>query len=210
MRIITDLKWRYATKKFDATKRISSKELEKLKEAVQLAASSYGLQLYKVLIVENKETRTKLQEVSWGQTQVVDASHLFVFCNYTSISEQHLNEYASIKSEQQKIPLDKLKGYVEFIQTKLSEMTPEAINTWTSKQTYIALTNLMNACAELKIDSCPMEGFEMEKYDDILGLTPRGLSTALVCPVGYRSKEDITQHAPKVRKEMKDLFEVVN
>lgn len=209
MGIISDSKWRYATKKFDASKKVSNEDLQTLKEAIQLASSSYGLQLYKVLIVENEEIRKELQPASWGQTQIVDASHLFVFCNYTEVTEKHLNDFGVLKSKQQGIELEKLSGYISFIQNQLSSMSPEAINIWTAKQTYIALANLLNACAELRIDACPMEGFEAEKYNEILDLTDKGLSAAVVCTVGYRSSEDDTQHAPKVRKEFNDLFEVV-
>ena len=85
--------WRYATKKFDATKKVSASDLEILKEAIQLSTSSYGLQLYKVFIVENPEVRAKLQPVSWGQSQIVDASHLLVFANIVDVQENHIDEY---------------------------------------------------------------------------------------------------------------------
>jgi len=209
MRTIEDLKWRYATKKFDATKKISNKELDKLKEVIQLTATSYGLQLFKVLIVENKQKRDLLQPASWGQSQIVDASHLLVFCNFTAVTEEHLNHYAAIKSEANNIPVESLSGYMQFIQSNLGTRTPEQIDSWTAKQTYIGLANLMNAAAELHIDTCPMEGFDASKYDEILGLSAKGLAAAVVCPIGYRSEEDATQHAAKVRKSLEDLFELV-
>ena len=209
MRTIEDLKWRYATKKFDATKKISNQDLDKLKEAIQLTATSYGLQLFKVLIVENKETRELLKPASWGQTQITDASHLMVFCNYSKVTEEHLNDFAAIKAKASNMPVENLAGYVGFIQSKLGEQSSDQINNWTAKQTYIALANLMNAAAELHIDTCPMEGFEAAKYNEILGLSTKGLSAAVVCPIGYRSDEDATQHAAKVRKPVNQLFEVV-
>ena len=107
------------------------------------------------------------------------------------------------------MPVENLKGYMDFIQNTLSTRTPDEIDNWTAKQTYIALSNVISAGAELKIDTCPMEGFDAAKYDEILGLSEKGLSAAVVCAVGYRSEEDETQHAPKVRKSNKDLFEVV-
>lgn len=209
MRTIEDLKWRYATKKFDATKKVSNKDLDKLKEAIQLTATSYGLQLFKVLIIENPETRELLKPASWGQTQITDASHLMVFCNYTEVKEEHLNSYAALKSKVNNIPMEKLEGYIGFVQSTLGKFTPNQILNWTAKQTYIALSSVMNAAAELKIDSCPMEGFDASKYDEILGLSAKGLAAAVVCPIGYRSEEDDTQHAAKVRKSIEDLFEVV-
>ena len=209
MGFIEDQKWRYATKKFDASKKVSNKDLEDLQEAIQLAATSYGLQLFKVLVVENKNKRDLLKPASWGQAQITDASHLLVFCNYTEVKEEHLNHYASLKAKASNIPVESLSGYMEFIQSALSARTPEQIDNWTAKQTYIGLANLMSAAAELKIDTCPMEGFDAAKYEEILGLSEKGLAAAVVCPIGYRSEKDDTQNAPKVRKSVEDLFEVV-
>lgn len=209
MRFIEDQKWRYATKKFDSSKKISNADLELIKEAIQLTPTSYGLQLFKVLIVENKQKRDLLLPVSWGQSQITDASHLLIICNYTDVSEEHINSFASIKAKANKMPVENLDGYIRFIQSQISELSPEQIERWTAKQTYIALGNLLSACAELKIDSCPMEGFEADKYDEILGLSEKGLAAAIVCPIGYRSEEDATKDAPKVRRSKEDLFEVV-
>jgi len=100
MGFIEDQKWRYATKKFDASKKVSNKDLGELQEAIQLAATSYGLQLFKVLVVENKNKRDLLKPASWGQAQITDASHLLVFCNYTEVKEEHLNHYAGLKAKQ--------------------------------------------------------------------------------------------------------------
>tara|TARA_R110000868_G_scaffold119573_6_gene317520 strand:+ start:1120 stop:1749 length:630 start_codon:yes stop_codon:yes gene_type:complete len=209
MRTIEDLKWRYATKKFDATKKISNEDLDKLKEAIQLTATSYGLQLFKVLIIENPETRNLLKPASWGQSQITDASHLLVFCNFSEVTEDHLNHFAAIKSKANNIPMEDLSGYVGFIQSKLGELNADQIDNWTAKQTYIGLANLMNAAAELHIDTCPMEGFDKDQYNQILGLSEKGLSAAVLCPIGYRSEDDASQHAAKVRKSVEDLFEVV-
>ncbi|MFT6167305.1 MAG: nitroreductase [Vicingaceae bacterium] len=209
MRTIEDLKWRYATKKFDATKKISNEDLDKLKEAIQLTATSYGLQLFKVLIIENPDTRNLLKPASWGQSQITDASHLLVFCNFSEVTEDHLNHFAAIKSKANNIPMEDLSGYVGFIQSKLGELNADQIDNWTAKQTYIGLANLMNAAAELHIDTCPMEGFDKDQYNEILGLSEKGLSAAVLCPIGYRSEDDASQHSAKVRKSVEDLFEVV-
>ncbi|NRB52568.1 MAG: NAD(P)H-dependent oxidoreductase [Saprospiraceae bacterium] len=208
MDFIKNLEWRYATKKFDTQKKVSTEDLEKIKEAIQLSASSYGLQLYKVLIIEDQATREKLKPASWGQPQITDASHLLVFCNYAKVSDDQIDEFIELKSKVQGIPINAIKGYGEFIKGKLAEKSSVEVDHWTARQTYIALGNLLAACAELKIDACPMEGFEPEMYNEILGLTEKGLSAAVVATVGYRSEEDQTQHAKKVRKPMDSLFEV--
>lgn len=198
--------WRYATKKFDATKKVSQEDLDFLKEAIRLSTSSYGLQAYKILIVENPEIRAKLLPASWGQTQIVDASHLIVFANYTKIDAKDIDTYFETISETRNVPLDALSGYKEFMSGSILGKTSEEINVWNQKQTYLALGNLLNAAAELKVDVCPMEGFVPAQYNAILGLDALHLNAALVATVGYRSEEDATQHNKKVRKSNQDLF----
>ena len=209
MKLLESLNWRYATKKFDPNRTISESDLVKIKEAISLSASSYGLQAYKILIVTNPEIRQKLQPKSWGQTQVVDASHLIVFCNYTTVNEKVIDDYLKLKADTQELNLDNLKGYGDFMKSKVTELPSEVLKAWTAKQTYIGLGNLLAACAELKIDACPMEGFEPEAYNEILGLSEKGLSSAVIATIGYRSEEDLTQHDTKVRKPLNELFETI-
>ncbi len=209
MNYIDHLKWRYATKKFDASKKIAPDNLEKIKEAIQLSASSYGLQLYKVLIIENPLIKQQLKTASWGQDQITDASHLIVFCNYTHVEDTHVDDFLHRTAITQNIEMNNLSEYGNFMKGKIKAMTALESFHWTVRQTYLALGNLLSACAELKIDSCPMEGFEADKYNAILGLTEKGLNAAVVATIGYRSHEDHTQHRPKVRKPLEELFEAV-
>lgn len=206
---IENQNWRYATKKFDATIKISTNDLETLKEAIRLSTSSYGLQLYKVFIIENPEVRAQLQPASWGQSQIVDASHLFVFANYVDVQEKHIDQYLMNIAQTRAISLEDVKGYGDFMKNSLIGLPQDKKAIWTSKQTYLALGNLLNAAAELKIDVTPMEGFEPEKYNNILGLNTLGLNASLVAAVGYRHKEDTTQHLAKVRKSKEELFETI-
>ena len=203
---IENQNWRYATKKFDASKKISTEDLEKIKEAIRLSASSYGLQPYQVFIVENPELRAKLQPVSWGQSQIVDASQLFVFANIVDVKENHIDDYMNNMATTRGMKTEDLKGYSDFMKSKIIPLPTEAKSTWTSKQTYIALANLLNVASELKIDVTPIEGFEPEKYNEILGLDKLGLNASVVATIGYRHQEDATQHYPKVRKSNEDLF----
>lgn len=207
MQLIEDLKWRYATKKYDATKKVSDENIANLKEAIQLSASSYGLQLYKFLDIKNPEIRESLRPHSWGQSQITDASHLFVFCSHTTVSDQDTDGYLALKAEIQGLNVADLKGYGDFMKTKLNEKPPAEIKDWTEKQTYIALGNAMAACGAMKIDATPMEGFDAQKYNEILGLTEKGLTASVVLAVGYRHEEDHAQNQPKVRKSMETLFE---
>ncbi|NJB82797.1 NAD(P)H-dependent oxidoreductase [Wenyingzhuangia aestuarii] len=209
MNLIKNLEWRYATKKFDSSKKVSSENLELIKKAIQLSASSYGLQLYKILIIESKALRQKLKSASWGQDQITEASHLIVFCNYTDVNDKHIEGFLNMTAKSQGIEVKNLSGYGDFMKSKIKKMTRSDSFHWTSRQTYLALGNLLSECAELKIDSCPMEGFEPEKYNEILGLSKQGLNAAVIATIGYRSDEDHTQNRPKVRKPLNELFEVL-
>ena len=203
---ISNAKWRYATKKFDATKKVSTEDFETLKEAIQLSASSYGLQPYKVFIIENPEIRAKIQPVAWGQSQIVDASHLLVFANITNFGEAEIDASIKNMAETRGIPVESVQGYADFMKSKITTLPEEARNVWTAKQTYLALGNLLNAAAELKIDVTPMEGFEPAAVNEILGFDQLGLNASLIATIGYRHEEDATQHYAKVRKSNEELF----
>ena len=203
---LEDQNWRYATKKFDPTKKISTEDLNTLKEAIRLSSSSYGLQPYKVFIIENPELRAKIQPAAWGQSQVIDASHLIVFANQKEVSNDDIDSYLKNISETRNIPETALSGYGGFMKGAIGAKSSEEKENWTSKQTYLALANLLNAAAELKIDVTPMEGFVPEQVNEILGFNEMGLNASLLSPIGYRSEEDATQHLKKVRKSNAELF----
>jgi nitroreductase len=203
---IENQNWRYATKKFDASKKISNEDLSTLKEAIRLSTSSYGLQPYKIFIVENEDLRNAIKPVAWGQSQIVDASHLFVFANVIDFNANHIDELIQNMATTRGLEISQIQGYGDFMKSKLLALPSDVLSTWTSKQSYLALANLMNAAAELKIDVTPMEGFEPEKVNEILGLNNLGLHASLLATVGYRSEEDATQHYKKVRKSTEELF----
>ncbi|MCM4173160.1 NAD(P)H-dependent oxidoreductase [Arenibacter sp. TNZ] len=203
---IENLNWRYATKKFDASKKLSKKDLEDLLEATSLSASSYGLQPYEILVIEDPELRNKLQPAAWGQSQITEASHLIILANQSTFGEELVDDYLENVSETRGIPTNDLQGYSDFMKSKLMPLSESAKATWTTRQTYIALGNLLSAAADLKIDSCPMEGFDNAQFNEILGLTKKGLNAAVLVAVGYRSEEDTTQHYKKVRKSKENLI----
>lgn len=209
MKLLENLNWRYATKKFDTTKKISDENIEKLKKAMQLSASSYGLQPYKILIIKNKDLKEKLRPVSWGQAQITDSSHLIVFCSKLQMKKSDVLEFMQLKSEAYNKDIKEFEESIDFVAGKLGEKSEDEQKCWTSKQTYIVIGILLAACSELRIDSCPMEGFEPDKYDEILGLTEQGLTASVIATIGYRSKEDKAQFAPKVRKSESELFEYI-
>ena len=209
MKLVEGLNWRYATKKFDVSKKVSTEDLEKIKEAVRLSASSYGLQAYKVLVIENPEIRQQLRAAAWNQTQVTDSSHVFVFCNYTNVDENLVDDYMQLTASTRGIEVDQLGDFKQMILGATSGLSQNEVANWTSKQTYIALSTLLAATSELQIDACPMEGFDKEKFNEILGLKEKGLSVSVIAAVGYRAEEDAMQFAPKVRKPAELLFEVI-
>ncbi len=203
---IDNLQWRYATKKFDASKKVSNKDLEALLESIQLTASSYGLQPYHVFVITDPDIRKQLQPVSWGQTQIVDASYLLVFANKTELDGEWIDAYLKNISETRSIPVEALNEYREIMRGNILSLPAEQQATWASKQAYIALGNLLSAAADLKIDTTPMEGFDANAYNEILGLTDKGLNAAVVAAIGYRSDEDDSQHYAKVRQPKEQLI----
>ncbi|MGO4821231.1 MULTISPECIES: NAD(P)H-dependent oxidoreductase [unclassified Flavobacterium] len=198
--------WRYATKKYDSSKKVSEADLDFLKEAVRLSASAFGLQLYKVIIVENPEIKAQLLPAAYGQSQIMDASHLFVFANQTNVGDAEIDAYLKTTSEIRELPIEALNGYGDYMKGYVNPIPEDAKDVWTAKQTYIALGNLLSAAAELNIDATPMEGFNAAEFNAILGLDKLNLNAAVIAPVGYRHTEDDTQHYKKVRKSKDDLF----
>ncbi len=203
---LESLNWRYATKKFETDKKISERDLNLLLEATRLSASSFGLQPYHVFVVTDPEIRTQLKEVSWGQAQITDASHLFVFGNKKTFGPELIDSYLTEVSNVREIPQEGLKAYGDFMKSKLVPLPEEAKESWAAKQTYLAVGNLLSAAGVMEIDSCPMEGFEAEAYDRILKLDAKDLTTSVVVALGYRSEEDETQHFKKVRRPKESLF----
>ncbi len=206
MNFINDQKWRYATKKMDASKKVSDTDFQLLMEAIQLSTSSYGLQPYVIFNVVDPEIRKQIQPAAWNQSQIVDASHLLVFTNILNFGEKEIEAYIQNLVETRQISHEAVKGYEDFMKMKITDLPKESRDIWTSKQTYLALGNLLNAAAELKIDVTPMEGFEPEKVNEILKLNEQNLNASLIAAIGYRSEEDATQHYAKVRKPLNQLF----
>ena len=205
---IESLQWRYATKKYDPARKVTAEDLETLKEAVRLSVSSVGLQPYKVVIIENPEVRNQLKEAAGGNNKnvIMDASHLFVFANEVNPGNNAIESYISNISKTRGVEQESLKGFGDYISNFLGGLTEQEKNMWTAKQSYIALSTLINSAALLKIDTTAMEGFNAEEFNSILGFDKLGLNTAVIAAVGYRHEEDANQHLKKVRKPKEELF----
>lgn len=203
--IINQLKWRYACKAFDAERKLSETQVQTLKDAFNLTASSYGLQPLKLLVISNKELKKNLVAASMNQKQIEQCSHLLVLCTRTELGDDYIHEYFKLVMEQRGTEEKILAPFRDFLLKEMGQMTPDNLQAWMAKQAYIALGNLLTVCAAEGIDSCPMEGFHPSQYDEILGLTEKGLRAVLLLPVGYRSSEDQFASFAKVRRGVSDV-----
>jgi len=206
MSIIDDLKWRYATKKFDSSRSLSETQLNTLKEAFNLTALSYGLQTLKLVVVEDKTIRENLVSLSYGQRQVADASHLFVLCIQTKINSDDVESHFKNIKEIRATPDEVLEPFKAQMKSTIENMSEDNKLMWATKQAYIALGNLMTVCAVEGIDSCPMEGFVPEAIDKALNLEAMNLKSVLLLPVGFRAEEDMFSGFKKVRKQLSDTI----
>lgn len=199
MSLIKSLEWRYATKRFNTEKKVSDADIETLKNAASLTASSFGLQPYRLLVISNDELQEQLKAGAYNQPQLTEASHVFVLASKTEMAPEYVDNFIKMVADKRGIKLEDIQGYGDYIKGSLAPKDEAFIQDWNRRQAYIALGTLMAAAAELRIDSCPMEGFQPAVFDELLGLKQQGLTAAVILPVGYRSEEDQTQHYAKVR-----------
>lgn len=193
------LQRRYATKSFDATKKIDPATFETLLEVLRLTPSSFGLQPWKFIVVENPTLRAELRPNSWNQPQITEASHLIVLAAKEEISHADIQEWIDCMAHTQNVPNSKFAPLQGAIQQFAGAMSPEEMHQWNSRQVYIALGQLMTAAAVLGIDSCPLEGISTAAYDKILVLENSGYRTKVACALGYRHESDPFASTPKAR-----------
>ena len=206
-KLIESLEWRYATKKFDAAKKIDEKTWKVLEEALILSPSSYGLQPWKFIVVQNLEVKEKLKAVSWNQSQVTDCSHHVVFAIKEKMDEEHITHFFNQTAKVRGVDASTMDGYKKMIMGDLvTGPRSHVIAEWAARQAYIALGNFMTSAAVIGVDTCPLEGIDPVKYDSILGLTGTGWKVVVACPAGYRSTEDKYATTKKVRFDAKDLI----
>lgn len=205
--LLETLSWRYATKQFDATRQIPEATWETLRKAASLSPSSYGLEPYRLVDVRDPAKRKALREAAWNQPQVTDASHFVVFAIEVPFGEVQVDAFIQRSASQRNVPAESLAGYRGMMIADLVKgPRSEKIRTWESNQAYIVLGNLMAAAAQLGVDSCPLEGLDPVKFDEILGLKEKGLATVCALPLGYRLPSDKYATLPKVRKPLNELF----
>ncbi len=206
--LIQALNWRYATKHFDAAKKIPADVWAALEKTLVLTPTSYGLQPYKFFVVENPAKRTELFAHSWHQKQVVEASHFVVFTARTEMKEADVDKFIQRAVEVRKLPVDALNRYREVIVRDVVH-GGRGTHGWTTQQTYIALGNLMTAAALIGVDASPLEGIVPAEYDKILNLKNSGYATVVACALGYRSADDKYAGMAKIRYETNELVHYI-
>lgn len=193
------LRWRYATKQFDDSRKIDADQWNAIEESLVLTPSSFGLQPWKFLVVSNPAIRSELRAESWNQTQVTDASHLVVLTTRTDLTQSDIDAWIKRMAEVQNCSVENFAQLAGMISGFSSSMSANDRRSWNTRQVYIALGQLMTTAATLGIDSCPLEGINPAAYDRILGLENSGYATVVACALGYRSPADKYATAPKAR-----------
>ncbi|CAN5342480.1 NAD(P)H-dependent oxidoreductase [soil metagenome] len=202
---IEALNWRYATKKFNSSKKLPFEKIDVLKEAFNLTATSYGLQPIKLIVINDEGLQEKLIPFTFNQRQVFTASHVLVLCIEKRIDKKFIEDYFKMVKYIRSTPEELLTPFREFLVGDFENKPVDEIKSWATNQAYLALGTLLTVCAIEGIDACPIEGFEPEKYDQILGLDERNLQSVLVLPVGYRAEDDIFSELKKVRRELSEI-----
>ncbi|MBI6120580.1 NAD(P)H-dependent oxidoreductase [Salegentibacter maritimus] len=207
---IKALQWRYATKKFNPEKTLSTKKIDILKEAFNLTATSYGLQPLKMVIVRDKGLQEKLKNASWGQQQLNTASHVLVICIEKKVDKHFIEQYFKRVKQIRETPDEILDPFKKSLVASFESKAEEEIHAWALNQAYLSLGTLLTVCATEEIDACPMEGFEPKKYDKLLNLDAHNLKSVLALPVGYRAEDDMFSDFKKVRRPLEDVIIEVN
>ena len=198
MKLLEALDWRYAVKQFSDEK-IAALELKDLLNATRLSASSYGLQPYNIIVVESNSIRKQLLPFSYGQEKIAESSHLIIFAAHTQVGDVTVDRYIEKHAKITNTSHAELGNFSDHMKSALAAKTAEQKQQWAHQQAYIALGNFLTCAAMMKIDSCPMTGFDNAGYDGVLGLLERDLTTSVICPIGRRHSNDVQARSPKVR-----------
>jgi nitroreductase len=206
MSVLNNLEWRYAAKRMNGQK-IPAEKLENILKAIQLAPTSIGLQPFTVLVVEDEKLKAKMAPAIYNQPQITEGSHVLVFAAWKEYGKEKVDKYLNNIASVRGIPVDSLDGLRNMIEGAISGKTPEQLLNWNSRQAYIALGTGVAAAAEEHVDSTPMEGFDPDALDEVLGLQEKGLRSTVVLALGYRDAEkDYLSSSAKVRRDEEELF----
>ena len=196
--IIKAMNWRYATKTYNTSKKVSQADLDTILDGGLLAPSSFGLQPYKIILVENPETRKKLRDAAWGQTPITDASYLLVLAARTDVDDKYVDNFVNFIAKERGVTVDGLKGYSDMMKGSVTSKGG-TVTDWAKMQAYIVLGTMLTIAAQIGVDSTPMEGFDAAQFDEILGLKKLNLTSAVVMAIGKRADDDVYSTLKKVR-----------
>ncbi len=209
MNIIEDLNWRYATKRY-INQEVPQAQIDTLLESIRLTATSLGLQPFEIYDIRSTDIREKMREAAYNQPQLTEASHVFVFAVWTQVTEEMVDQYLQFIADTRNREISQLAGFKKSIMGFLGDKSTEEIIKWSSNQAYIALGKAMVAAAQMRVDSTPMEGFNRDAVDELLGLRDKNLHAAVMLTVGYRDTEnDPLAGAQKVRKAIHQIHRVI-
>jgi len=198
MNLIEALNWRYAVRQF-SSQRLEEEKVQQLLTATRLSATSYGLQPYRLILVNDRAVRRQLLPYAMGQDKVVDCSHLVIFAAQTAVGDDMVDHYIESVADTRGIPVNDLQGLADHMKSVFAGMNRAQKREWTHQQVSIALGTLLTAAAVMKIDSCPMGGFDAQGFDSVLGLADMGLESAVICALGVRHPDDANARLAKVR-----------
>ncbi len=208
--LLTQLNWRYATKKFDSARKILPEDWTVLESALILSPSSYGLQPWKFIVITDQKTRKKLFPATWNQRQILDCSHYLVFTANTKMTEEHIDRHLARTVEVRGGAVEELKRYRNImVGDVVTGARGPIAQEWAAHQAYLALGNFITSAALMGIDTCPMEGFQPDEYDRILDLAPKGLASVVCCAAGYRAADDKSAMKKKVRYPREQVIHIV-
>lgn len=193
------MRWRYAVKKFDTKKKLARIDLDELLEATRLSPSSFGLQPYKIIVVENKKLRKKLYKEACDQIKVVEAPYLLVFCTYRTYTQAWVDSFVDLFSRERKLSAEQTAKLRKARRAFIKETSNTDLDIWASNQAFLALGVILTSAAMVRIDACPMGGFKPKELDRVLNLKKYNLRSKVLCTLGYRSAEDKTAKQKKVR-----------
>ena len=206
--VMDALNWRYAVKKFNSERKISAEDWHVLKESLRMTPSSYGLQPWKLILIESPELRAQLRAQSWNQSQVTDCSHFVVMAYKDKLDADYVRTNMNKIAQVRTVPVESLLGFEKAITSDLiNGPRAQTIEAWAQRQVYIAMGFLLETAALLKIDSTPMEGLDAGAYDEISKLKNSGWKTVAAVALGYRHEEDPFIKLTKVRFDENEIFE---
>jgi nitroreductase len=205
-RLLQALEWRYATKKYDPTFRLDPIDKETIEQVLQLTPSSYGLQPLHYIWIEDTMLLEKTKTLAWNQSQIVDAGAVLVLCAKNDLTPSFLDQHADNMRDTRSMQEEQIKGFRSHLHSAIGQKSAADIKSWNGKQAYIALGQLLTACALLQLDATPMEGFDPVALDELLELKEKGLHSVLICTIGKRAADDHYQQLKKVRRPKNSLF----